>query len=149
MIPGVRRESSEPILYRRIPGGVLVGPEQAPGSPFHSGGMLCGESHRERVITPGEETRYLASAPSLLSEIATVLVDTGLRPEECYRLLWDSINWVNSRNGTLLVTHGKTKAARRGLPMTPRVRHVLETRWDTCGRPLEGYVWPAPTLSGH
>ena len=98
MIPGVRRESSEPILYRRIPGGVLVGPEQAPGSPFHSGGMLCGESHRERVITPGEETRYLASAPSLLSEIATVLVDTGLRPEECYRLLWDSINWVNSRN---------------------------------------------------
>lgn len=46
--------------------------------------MLSGESHRERVITPEEETRYLASANSLLFEIATVLVDTGLRPEECY-----------------------------------------------------------------
>jgi len=111
--------------------------------------MLSGESHRERVITPEEEARYLASANSLLSEIATVLVDTGLRPEECYRALWDSITWVNGRNGTLLVTHGKTKAARRVLPMTPRVRHTLETRWNACGRPSEGYVWPAPTKSGH
>jgi len=111
--------------------------------------MLSGESHRERVITPEEEARYLASANSLLSEIATVLVDTGLRPEECYRLLWDSITWVNGRNGTLLVTHGKTKAARRVLPMTPRVRHTLETRWNANGRPSEGYIWPALTKSEH
>jgi integrase len=111
--------------------------------------MLPGESHRERVVTPEEEGRYLASASPLLSEIATVLVDTGLRPEECYRLLWDSITWVNGRNGTLMVTHGKTKAARRLLPMTPRVRHILETRWNAQGRPAEGYVWPAPTKSGH
>ena len=74
-----------------------------------------------------------------------MLVDTGLRPEECYRLLWDSITWVNGRNGTLIVTHGKTKAARRVLPMTPRVRHILETRWKAAGKPTEGYVWPAPT----
>jgi integrase len=111
--------------------------------------MLPGESHRERVITMEEETRYLASAKLLLFEIATVLVDTGLRPEECYRLLWDSITWANGRNGTLLVTHGKTKAARRVLPMTPRVRETLETRWQACGRPLEGFIWPAPTRSGH
>jgi integrase len=111
--------------------------------------MLAGELHRERVITPEEEARYLASTNSLLSEIATVLVDTGLRPEECYRLLWDSITWVNGRNGTLLVTHGKTKAARRLLPMTPRVRHLLETRWNAQGGPSEGYVWPAPTKTGH
>ncbi|MFZ0309143.1 MAG: site-specific integrase [Candidatus Sulfotelmatobacter sp.] len=111
--------------------------------------MLPGELHRERVITPEEEARYLASANSLLSEIATVLVDTGLRPEECYRLVWDSITWVNGRNGTLLVTHGKTKAARRVMPMTPRVRHILETRWKASGMPAEGFVWAAPTKSGH
>lgn len=111
--------------------------------------MLPGESHRERVVTSEEEARYLASANALLAEIATVLVDTGLRPEECYRLVWDSIAWVNGRNGTLLVTHGKTKAARRVLPMTPRVRHILETRWKTNGQPSEGYVWPAPTKAGH
>jgi integrase len=118
--------------------------EKAPKVRF-----LPGEAHRERVITPEEEARYLASASSLLAEIATVLVDTGLRPEECYRLLWDSITWVNGRNGTLMVTHGKTKAARRMLPMTPRVRRILETRWNAKGRPTEGYVWPAPTSSAH
>jgi len=47
------------------------------------------------------------------------------------------------------VTHGKTKAARRLLPMTPRVRQILETRWNAHGRPSEGYVWPAPTKTGH
>jgi integrase len=111
--------------------------------------MLAGESHRERVLTQEEEARYIATGSPLLSEVATVLVDTGLRPEECYRLLWDSITWSNGRNGTLLVTHGKTKAARRVLPMTPRVRHTLENRWNAFGRPLNGFVWPAPTTSGH
>ena len=48
-----------------------------------------------------------------------------------------------------MVTHGKTKAARRVLPMTPRVRHILETRWNSQGKPTEGYVWPAPTKSEH
>jgi integrase len=33
--------------------------------------------------------------------------------------------------------------------MTPRVRAILETRWEAAGRPAEGYVWPAPTRSGH
>jgi N-6 DNA Methylase len=51
--------------------------------------------------------------------------------------------------GTLLVTHGKTAAARRVLPMTPRVREVLESRWKLAGKPEEGWVWPAPTSSGH
>jgi integrase len=56
---------------------------------------------------------------------------------------------MNGRNGTLLVTHGKTAAARRVLPMTPRVRRVLETRWEAAGKPDEGWVWDAPTRSGH
>jgi integrase len=111
--------------------------------------LLPGERHRERVVTPEEEARYLAVASSLLSDMATVLLDTGLRPEESYRLVWDSITWANGRHGTVLVTHGKTKAARRLLPMTPRVRHVLEARWQATGRPAEGWVWPASTRSGH
>ena len=110
---------------------------------------LPGERHRERVVSYDEEARYLAAASELLASVATVLIDTGTRPEECYRLRWESITWVNGRNGTLLVTHGKTAAARRVLPMTPRVRAILEGRWERTGRPLEGWVWPAATLSGH
>jgi len=43
-----------------------------------------------------------------------------MRPEECYRLRWEFITWVNGRYGTLLV-----------------------------GGPLEGWVWPSGTRSGH
>jgi integrase len=111
--------------------------------------MMPGERRRERVITPEEEARYLGVSAPLLSSIATVLVDTGLRPDECYRLRWEDITWSNGRNGTLLVTHGKTASARRVLPMAPRVRAILEKHWTAQSRPLDGWVWPAPTNSGH
>ncbi len=111
--------------------------------------LLPGERHRERVITPDEEMRYLAAASPLLADVGTVLADTGMRPDECYRLRWEDVTWVNGRNGSLLVTHGKTAAARRVLPMAPRVRAVLEARWNAAGGPLEGWLWPAPTTSGH
>ena len=89
-----------------------------------------GERHREHVLPPAEEAKYLAAASTLVCDIATLLVDSGMRPEECFRERWENITWVNGRFGTILVTHGKTKAARRVLPMTSRVRAVLEKRWD-------------------
>jgi len=111
--------------------------------------LLRGERHRERVITPVEEAKYLAAAPDPLCSIATVLVDSGMRPEECFRLRWESISWVHGRHGSLLVTHGKTAAARRMLPLTPRVRTILEDKWKRAEKPVEGWVWAAPTASGH
>jgi integrase len=111
--------------------------------------LLSGERHRERVVTLQEEAKYLSAAPEPVASIASVLCDTGLRPEECFRLRWEAITWVNGRNGVLLVTHGKTAAARRVLPMTPRVRDILERRWEAADKPAEGWVWGAPTRSGH
>jgi hypothetical protein len=64
--------------------------------------------------------------------------------------LVESFFWRNQRDGrhgTLFVTHGKTTAARRVLPMTPRVRAILESRWENAGKPAEGWVWPALTQS--
>ena len=111
--------------------------------------LLAGERRRERVVSPEEEARYLAVAPEPLASVATVLVDTGMRPEECFRLCWEAITWTNGRHGTLLITHGKTQAARRVLPFTLRVRAVLEIRWEAQRRPQEGWVWPSGTRSGH
>lgn len=111
--------------------------------------MLPGEHHREFVLSPNEEAKYLAVAREPLASVATILADTGMRPEECYRLRWEFVTWVNGRHGTLMVTHGNTAAARRVLPMTPRVRAILQSRWEAAGKPLEGYVWPVPSKSGH
>jgi integrase len=107
--------------------------------------LLRGERHRERAITPDEEAKYLAAVPDTLASVGVLLADTGMRPDECYRLCWEKITFANGRNGTLLIMHGKTPAARRMQPMTPRVREMLETRWTAAEKPLEGFVWPAPT----
>jgi integrase len=72
-----------------------------------------------------------------------------MRPDECYRLRWESVTWTNGRNGTILVTHGKTTAARRVLPLTLRARNILQGRWEVAGSPAEGWVWAAPTHTGH
>jgi integrase len=111
--------------------------------------VLPGERRRERVITDEEEARYLAAAPEPLASVATVLADTGTRPEECFRLQWDNVTWHAGQFGALLVTHGKTSAARRVIPMTPRVRGILEARWEAANRPDEGWVFTAKTRSGH
>jgi integrase len=111
--------------------------------------VLSGERRRERVVGPQEEAKYLAVSSEPLASIACVLADTGMRPEESFRMRWEYVTWLNERNGALLVTHGKTASARRVLPMTPRVRAILETRWFAAGKPEEGWVWPARTRSGH
>ncbi len=129
------------ILHVAVDWGVI---EKAPKIK-----LLPGERRREHVVVEEEEARYLSAAPKPLASIATVLADSGMRPDECYRLRWEAITWINGRNGTLLVTHGKTAAARRAIPMTARVRALLQARWEDAAKPSEGWIWPAPTRVGH
>ena len=111
--------------------------------------LLPGERKRETVVTLEQEQFYLHHCPKLLKSVATVLIDTGMRPDECYRMRWEHINWTHGENGAVLITHGKTAAARRTLFQTPRMRFILETLWEIAGKPSHGWVWPAPTKTGH
>jgi integrase len=111
--------------------------------------LLRGERIRDRVVSHEEEKKYLAVAPEPLASIVTVLFETGLRADECFRLPWEAISWMKGQHGTLKVTHGKSAAARRVLPMTARVRMVLENRWLASRKPDTGYVWPGETSTGY
>jgi integrase len=114
--------------------------------------MVPGEKHRERVLTREEETLYFAGAkseamnqhvdPSLLSDVASILLDCGLRPEECFRLRPENV-----RDGKVEIHYGKTDNARRRIPMTPRVEAILGMRLSKAA----GSEWVFPTLtkSGH
>ena len=115
------------VLRLAVEWGVL---EASPKVKF-----LSGEHRRERVVTSKEEALYLGGALPLLHDVSIVLFDTGMRPEECHCLRWENINWDGGRNGVLLIAQGKTKAARRVLPLSPRVRVVLENRWTLAGEP--------------
>ena len=103
--------------------------------------MLSGERHRERVLTPAEESRYLNEAQPLLRDVATILVDCGLRPEECFRLKWENV-----RDGFIEIQYGKTDNARRRIPASKRVGAILEMR--ATDRQSQ-WVFPSATRSGH
>jgi len=108
--------------------------------------MAGNEVRRERVVSDEEFSRYLSCAQPLLADVVMILNETGLRPDECHRLEWRDIDLAHN---CLFVRIGKTKAARRRLPMTPSVRSVFETRWQLSDRPSDGFVFPAPTKTGH
>jgi integrase len=114
--------------------------------------MIPGEQHRERVLTAEEESLYFRAAtspameqhsdPRLLADVARILLDCGLRPEECFRLRPENVT-----GGKVEIHFGKTGNARRRIPMTPNVQAILEMRLAKAA----GCAWlfPAPTLSGH
>jgi integrase len=108
--------------------------------------MAGAEIKRERVVDEQEFARYLACASPLLADVAIVLNETGLRPDECHRLEWRDID---VRHNRLWVRYGKTKAARRAIPLTRNVRSVLETRHQLAQVPETGYVFPSATRTGH
>ncbi len=103
--------------------------------------MLSGERHRERVLTSEEEKRYLEAADPLLRDVATILLDCGLRPEECSRLKWENI-----KDDSIEIQYGKTDNARRRIPMSQRVGAIINMRKS--GSKSE-WVFPAATRSGH
>jgi integrase len=47
------------------------------------------------------------------------------------------------------VLKGKSKAAKRYLPMVPDVLRVLTERFRDAGRPKDGWVFPSTSKSGH
>jgi integrase len=111
--------------------------------------MAGKESGRERVVGDAELSQYLRHASPLLADVAVILNETGLRPDELHRLAWEDLNFVAGRYGTLRVRYGKTAAARRTLPMTAKVRCILGARHVSAGSPASGWVFRAPTASGH
>jgi integrase len=104
--------------------------------------LLDGEQGREHVLTVEQESAYLDAATPLLRTFATIMLDCGLRPDEVYRLQWEQ----NYRNERILVHTGKTKAARRSIPVTPRVAALLEMQ-RTASDGL--WIFSAPTKTGH
>ena len=69
------------------------------------------------------------------------MLDSGLRPEECYRLRWEQI-----QDDAISISTGKGKGSKRRFPCTARIRAMLDIR--RTGTNSE-WVFPAPTKSGH
>lgn len=83
------------------------------------------ENQRSAVFSPEQEAAFLALAPQPLHDVFLILQDSGLRPEEAIRLRWDNVLWEKH---LIFNPDGKTKQARRYVPLSSRLRAVLSAR---------------------
>jgi integrase len=110
--------------------------------------LAKGERQRDRVLTDAEITAYLAACPQPWKDAATIIRGTGMRPGEVFTLRWERVLLSGDR-GLLQVSEGKSKAAKRILPLVPEVYAVLERRRAKQGKPEEGWVFPSAAREGH
>ena len=110
---------------------------------------------RDRVLSFKEEAQYLAHASDNLRDATIIAVDTGMRPNsELFPLKWPDVDLTTrpeSPNGVIHVRQGKSDAARRSVPLTPRAAEVLQRRKKEAeAEPKHSpYVFPGDGNSGH
>lgn len=110
--------------------------------------LAKGERQRERIVTDAEMFAYLELCRQPWRDVATVLYGTAMRPGEVYKLRWEHV-LLNDDGGYIQVAEGKSRAARRLLPMMPAVYGCLSSRWEAAKKPTEGWVFPADSKSEH
>jgi integrase len=100
--------------------------------------FLPEDNEQMRVLSYAEEATYLAAATPRLREVTTLILNTGLRPEEIYRLRRED---VHTFEGYLHVPFGKTRAAKRNVPLNKEATKLLVARLEKIGTQL--YVFPS------
>ena len=99
--------------------------------------VLMKEAGREQIIDQETEAKLLAVAKQPVKDILIIIQDTGMRPEEVFRIRIENIDWTRR---LLFNPHGKTKASRRHLPLSERLLDVLLLR---CAGQREGWLFPS------
>jgi len=87
--------------------------------------VLREDNEQTRVLTYDEQAKYLAKATPVLWDVATLMLETGMRPEEVYRI--QPANVYLAENN-LFNPYGKTKAARRRIKLTEPAKSILTLR---------------------
>jgi integrase len=96
--------------------------------------LLRGERQREFTLSHPQEKLYFEAAETStdLRDVATVLIDTGLRIRECLTLEWPDVRLEpaeGAQHGYLTVRRRNAKNSKsRNVPLTARVVEVLRRR---------------------
>jgi integrase len=107
--------------------------------------LLPGERQREFVIKEELLTKMLAheDCTPFLRDALPFLIDTGLRISEACALQWEQVGLEPKTGATLgwvYVEKGKSKYAKRHVPLTTRARNILEKIKE---KSKSIYVFPA------
>lgn len=106
----------------------LVDLDVMPKSPARNVKILDAPVTVPRILTIEEQKVYLMACAQPLRDVACLMIEQGLRPSEILNLKRDDISLEQN---SLQVQEGKTKNARRKLPLSVESRKVLEYRLRT------------------
>jgi len=90
-----------------------------------------------RIVSKEEQRKYLAKANPQLRDFGTLILETGMRPEEVFTARKENIHLAH---GYVFVPTGKTRFARRTIPLTDTAKSVLRRRVKEAKGP---YIFPS------
>ena len=96
------------------------------------------DNEQTRVLTYDEQALYLAKASPTLRDVTTLMLKTGMRPEEVYRIQPQNVHLAENY---VYNPYGKTKAAKRRIKLTASAKSVLARRIADCGT----FLFPCQT----
>jgi len=106
--------------------GMAVRQDKLSRSPFTERKVeFLREPGSERILTFEEERRYLAKARPTLRDVAVLILETGLRPDEVFHTTERDVE-LDRR--CLHIRSGKTKNARRDVFLTDAALEVIKRR---------------------
>lgn len=107
---------------------------------------------RDRMVSVEDERRLLAAAKRPLQDVLTIMLDSGMRNGEVIRMRWEN---VHLDGAFYFNPKGKTRKARRHVPLSERVIALLRTiqqeqsqeqskeQSKHPAKPREGWVFPS------
>lgn len=104
---------------------------------------LADETGRDGILDDQTEAQLLKVAAQPLKDVLIVIRDTGLRPAEVFRMRWEHVHWEKR---LYFNPYGKSRKARRWVPLSERVLESLRARTDRSS----DWVFPSPRAgAGH
>ena len=104
-------------------------------NPVSEVAYLAENNEQNRILTYDEQQKYLSAANDILKDIAGLMIETGMRPEEVYRIRSENAS-IDQR--CLEIPYGKTQAAKRKLPLNSTALAILKRRIEAGG----AYLFP-------
>lgn len=115
-------------------------------NPVDDVAFLDEDNLQDRILTFAEQDAYLAAGSQLLRDVATLILETGMRPGEVYALRDTS---CDLEGNCVKVLKGKTPAAKRRIELTAEARRIVERRLEQVAearieaeRVIPGYLFP-------
>ncbi len=106
-------------------------------NPVQGVKLLSEPPGRMRIVSQEEQRKYLAKASQPLRDVATMILETGMRPEEVFTIRKENVHLAQ---GYVFVPTGKTRFARRNIPLTDAAKAVFKRRVKATQSP---FVFPS------